>query len=33
MSMIVDKSGVPTSEGETKIPFFVVICGSIYDLK
>ncbi len=32
MSMIVDKNDVPTSEGETKIPFFAMIYGSIYVL-
>jgi hypothetical protein len=29
MSTIVKKKDIPTNERETKIPFFVVICGSI----
>ncbi len=32
MSMRVDKNDVLTSEGETKIPIFAMICGSIYVL-
>jgi hypothetical protein len=30
--MIVDKNNVLTREGETKVPFFAVICGSIHVL-
>jgi hypothetical protein len=29
MSMIVEKKYVPIIEGKTKIPFLLVICGSI----
>jgi hypothetical protein len=29
VSTILEKKNVPTIEGETKIPFFVIICGSI----
>jgi hypothetical protein len=29
MFTIVEKKDVPTNEGETKIPFFVIIYGSI----
>jgi hypothetical protein len=29
MSMIVGKKNIPTNEGETKIPFFIVIFGSL----
>jgi hypothetical protein len=27
--MIIEKKDIPTIEGETKIPFLVIICGSI----
>jgi hypothetical protein len=29
MFIIVKKKDVPTTKGETKTPFFVIICGSI----
>jgi hypothetical protein len=29
MSTTIEKKDIPTNERETKIPFFVVICGSI----
>jgi hypothetical protein len=32
MFTIVEKKDVPTNERETKIPLFVVICGSIHFL-
>jgi hypothetical protein len=29
MFTIVEKKDIPTNEGETKMPFFAIICGSI----
>jgi hypothetical protein len=29
MCTIVEKKDIPTIEGETKIPFLAIICGSI----